>query len=150
VALPQSDELAAQTQLSLSQLAGRRLIAPWSPQRLRGRYDKALKKVKAPLLETIETNSSANILGCVRAGLGVAILEPVTAWGMPLEGVAIRPLEEEIPYYFGVITPQGRQLSAAALALVEALANAAADLLPGFERLPASDHPQVMRAINQA
>ncbi|PLR25350.1 LysR family transcriptional regulator [Pantoea endophytica] len=149
VALPEHDELAAQSQLSLSSLAGRRLIAPWSPQRLRGRYEKALKMVKTPLHETIETNSSANILGCVRAGLGVAILEPVTGWGMPLAGVAIRPIEEDIPYYFGVITPQGRQISAAAQALVEALASAAADLLPGFERLPASEHPRIMRLINQ-
>jgi DNA-binding transcriptional LysR family regulator len=149
IALPEEDELAAHSALSLSQLAGRRLIAPWSPQRLRSRYEKALKKVKAPLLETIETNSSANILGCVRAGLGVAILEPVTGWGMPLAGVAIRPIQEDIPYFFGVITPQGRQISSAAQALVEALADAAAHLLPGFERLPASEHPRIMRVINQ-
>lgn len=91
VALPESDPLAAEPEIQLSQLAGRRFIVPWSPQRLRGRYEKALKKVKAPLSETIETNSSANILGCVRAGLGVAILEPVTGWGVPMPGVVIRP-----------------------------------------------------------
>ncbi|MEG3127069.1 LysR family transcriptional regulator [Pantoea cypripedii] len=149
VALPQDDPLAAQPQLTLACLAGRRLIAPWSPQRLRGRYDKALKKLKVPPHETIETNSSANILACVRAGLGVAILEPVTAWGMPLEGVVIRPLEEEIPYFFGVITPQGRQITSAAQALVEALEQVAQTLLPGFQRLPASEHPRIMRLINQ-
>ena len=85
----------------------------------------------------------------MRAGLGVAILEPVTAWGMPLTGVAIRSLEEEIPYYFGVITPQGRQISTAVQALTEALSNAAAELLPDFECLAASEHPRVMRLINQ-
>jgi len=148
-ALAEDDALTQHDTLSLSQLAGRRLIAPWSPQRLRGRYEKALKKVKAPLLESIETNSSANILGCVRAGLGVAILEPVTAWGMPLAGVAIRPLQEAIPYFFGVITPQGRQLSHATHALIDALASAAADLLPGFIQLPGSEHHRVMRSINQ-
>lgn len=149
VALPQNDPLAAEPQLALASLAGRRLIAPWNQLRLRGRFEKALKKLKVPPHETIETNSSANILSCVRAGLGVAILEPVTAWGMPLEGVAIRPLEEEIPYFFGVITPQGSQLSAQVQALVEALAQAAENLLPGFRRLPASEHPRVMRLINQ-
>ncbi len=149
VALPQDDPLAAQEQVTLSDLAGRRLIAPWNPLRLRGRFEKALKKLKTPLHETIETNSSANILACVRAGLGVAILEPVTAWGMPLAGVIIRPLEEEIPYFFGVITPQGRPLSSAAQSLVSALATAAATLLPGFQQLPAAEHPRVMRLINQ-
>jgi len=149
VALPESDPLASEELIAIGRLAGRRLIVPWSPLRLRGRFEKALKKLKVPPHETIETNSSANILACVRAGLGVAILEPVTAWGMPLEGVAIRALEEEFPYFFGVITPQGRQLSAAAQSLVEALETAAANLLPAFQRLPATEHQRVMKLINQ-
>ncbi|MGB9096346.1 LysR family transcriptional regulator [Erwinia sp.] len=148
VALPENDPLASEELIAIASLAGRRMIVPWSPLRLRGRFEKALKKLKVPPQETIETNSSANILACVRAGLGVAILEPVTAWGMPLEGVAIRSLEEEIPYFFGVITPQGRQLSAAAHSLVEALEQAATDLLPAFQRLPASEHQRVMKLIN--
>ncbi len=148
VALHQDDPLAAERQVAIAHLAGRRLIAPWNPLRLRGRFEKVLKKLKVAPHEMIETNSSANILACVRAGLGIAILEPVTAWGMPLEGVAIRPLEEEIPYFFGVITPQGRQLSAAAQSLVEALKTAAASLLPAFQCLPASEHQRVMRLIN--
>ncbi len=149
LALPESDPLTAHPQVALGQLAGRRLIAPWNPQRLRGRYEKALKRLKVPLLETIETNSSANILGCVRAGLGVAILEPVSGWGMPLAGVAVRALQEDIPYYFGVITPQGRQLSSAVQALIEALASAAAALLPDFQRLAPGEHTRIMRLINQ-
>lgn len=149
VALPQNDPLATESTLALASLAGRRLIAPWNPQRLRGRFARALKKLQTPPHETIETNSSANILACVRAGLGVAILEPVTAWGMPLEGVAIRPLEEDVPYFFGVITPQGRQLTTAAAALISALEKAATDLLPAFQLLPAGEHGRVMRTINQ-
>lgn len=148
VALPQDDPLAQQKQVALASLAGRRMIVPWNPLRLRGRFEKALKQLKIPPHETIETNSSANILACVRAGLGVAILEPVTAWGMPLAGVTIRPLAEEIPYFFGVITPQGRPLSASVQSLVEALEQAASQLLPEFQRLSASEHPAVMRLIN--
>ncbi len=149
VALPADDPLAKQPQITLNCLAGRRLIAPWNPLRLRGRFEKALKKLKVPPHETIETNSSANILACVRAGLGVAILEPVTAWGMPLEGVAIVPLEEDIPYFFGVITPQGRQLTAAVQSLIAALGTAAEDLLSSFQRLSPGEHPRVMRLLNQ-
>lgn len=148
VALPQDDPLTTENQIALHRLAGRRIIVPWNPLRLRGSFEKALKKLKVLPHETIETNSSANILACVRAGLGVAILEPVTAWGMPLEGVAIRTLEEEIPYFFGIITPQGRQLSAAAQSLVDAVEQAAQNLLPAFQRLAASEHPRVMRLIN--
>ena len=149
VALHQDDPLTQEAQITLNCLAGRRLIAPWNPLRLRGRFEKALKKLKVPPHETIETNSSANILACVRAGLGVAILEPVTAWGMPLEGVTIVPLEEDIPYFFGVITPQGRQLSVAVQSLINALETAAEQLLSSFQRLPAAEHPRVMRLLNQ-
>lgn len=148
VALQAEDPLASEAEIPLASLAGRRLIAPWNPLRLRGRFEKALKKLKVPPHEMIETNSSANMLACVRAGLGVAIIEPVTAWGMPLEGVTIRPLREEIPYFFGVITPLGRQLSPAAVSLVEALEAAAEKLLPAFRRLPASEHQRVMLLIN--
>lgn len=149
VALPQEDALAAQSQLTLACLAGRRLVAPLDPLRLRGRFAKVLKKLNVAPHEMIETNASANILACVRAGLGVAILEPVTAWGMPLEGVAIRPLVEVVPYFFGVITPQGRQLSPAAQALISALNTAAQEMLPDFVCLPGSEHPRVMRLLNQ-
>lgn len=149
VALSDADPLATESELQLSQLSGRRFIVPWSPQRLRGRYEKALKKAKASLAETIETNSSANILACVRAGLGVAILEPVTAWSMSGTGVAIRPLQETIPYFFGVTTPQGRHTSAPIQALIEAIAAAAERLLPHFQRLSPGEHQRVMRLINQ-
>lgn len=149
VALQQHDPLAKKAYITLNCLAGRRLIAPWNPLRLRGRFEKALKNLKVPPQETIETNSSANILACVRAGLGVAILEPVTAWGMPLAGVTIVPLEEDIPYFFGVITPQGRQLSVAVESLINALETAAEQLLSPFQRLPATEHPRVMRRLNQ-
>ncbi|MEG3111935.1 LysR family transcriptional regulator [Pantoea sp. T14] len=148
VALRHDDPLAKEPQLTLTCLAGRRLIAPLNPLRLRGRFEKALKKLKVAPHEMIETNSSANILACVRAGLGVAILEPVTAWGIPLEGVTIVPLEEDIPYFFGVITQQNRQLPVAAQALIGALEDAAAALLPAFQRLTAAEHPRVMRWLN--
>lgn len=149
VALPQNDALAAEDEVSLSDLAGRRLIAPLNPLRLRGRFEKALKKLKTPPHEIIESNASANIVACVRAGLGVAILEPVTAWGMPLDGVTVLPLVEEIPYFFGVITPQGRPLTAAVDALVASLAEAATALLPAFQCLPAGEHHRVMKLINE-
>lgn len=148
VALPQNDPLTTEVQIALHHLAGRRIIVPWNPLRLRGSFEKALKKLKVLPHEMIETNASVNILACVRAGLGVAILEPVTAWGMPQEGVVILPLEEEIPYFFGLITPQGRQLSTAAQSLPGAVEQAAQNLLPDFQRLAASEHPRVMRLIN--
>jgi len=68
---------------------------------------------------------------------------------MPMSGVVIRPLKEDIPYFFGVTTPQGRKISPPIQALIDALAVAAAQLLPEFERLPSGEHQRIMRLINQ-
>ena len=37
-----------------------------------------------------------------RAGLGVALCDPVTALGVPIDGVSIRPLAAKINYAWGL------------------------------------------------
>ena len=37
-----------------------------------------------------------------RAGLGIALCDPVTALGVPVEGVSIRPLSAKIGYAWGL------------------------------------------------
>ncbi len=149
LALPEADPLAAKAVISLGDLASRPLIAPHNPWRLRRRFDKALAKHRTRPKTIVETNSSANILACVRAGLGIAILEPVTAYGLPVQGVAIRELEIDIPYYFGVVTPLGRAPNERVLALVDALGNVAAAMLPMFQRLAPGEHQRVMQLLNK-
>ncbi len=46
----------------------------------------------------------------------------------------MRPIDADIPFYFGVITPQARPASTAVLGLVQAVADAAAGLLPDLVR----------------
>ncbi|MCL7118973.1 LysR family transcriptional regulator, partial [Escherichia coli] len=84
----------------MAELAGRRVITMANPYRLRRRLDAALGHAAG----AIETNSSVNALAAVRAGLGVSVLEPITAYGAPMAGVAIRPIDLDIPFFFGVIT----------------------------------------------
>ena len=97
VALPDNDPLAAHEVVPVSALAGRRLITMANPYRLRRRLDAALA-ANAPAAGTIETNSSINALAAVRAGLGVSVLEPVTAYGTPMPGVAIRSIDLTYPF----------------------------------------------------
>lgn len=135
LALREDDPLARQQRVSLADLGSRKLITPYNPYRLRRRYEHALRKARVKPLDVIETNSSVNILACIRAGLGVAIMEPVTAYGLPLNGVVIRELEVDIPYYFGVITPQSKPPRPSTLALIDALRLAAGTC---FRHLPAT------------
>lgn len=151
-ALPADDALAALDRVPLAALLRRRLITMSNPYRLRSRVDAELDKQAggdAAGPARIETNSSVNALSLVRAGLGVAVLEPLTAHGVPLAGVVLRPLDTEIPFYFGVITPQSRSLSAAVSALVDALLQTAA-ALPGFVRHAVSDHATLLQRVGTA
>ena len=103
-----------------------------NPYRLRGRLDQALMQQSTKAAGVIKTNSSLNALSAVRAGLGVAVVEPITAYGALLPGVAIRPLDADIPFFFGVVTPQSKLVPAVVQRLIDALAHVAGKLLPGY------------------
>ncbi|MDB5893266.1 MAG: LysR family transcriptional regulator [Rhodoferax sp.] len=144
--LPAGDPLAALATVPLAELARRRLITMSNPFRLRHRLDAVLAEAGGPAVPAglIETNSSINAQAMVRAGLGVAVLEPLTALGAPLEGVTVRPLDTHIPFFFGVITPQSRPLTAPVQALIDAVL-AAAEALPGFVRHAVADHATLLK-----
>lgn len=145
--LPKNDPLAKLATVPLAALAPRRLITMSNPLRLRHRLDAVLAEAGRLPDEhggLIETNSSVNAQAMVRAGLGVAVLEPLTALGAPLEGLAVRPLDTHIPFFIGVVTPQSRPLTAPVQGLVDALLQAATDL-PGFVQHAVADHAALLQ-----
>ncbi|NYS11971.1 LysR family transcriptional regulator [Achromobacter xylosoxidans] len=143
VALPENDPAARHDVVPVAELAGRRVITMANPYRLRRRLDAALGHAAG----AIETNSSVNALAAVRAGLGVSVLEPITAYGAPMAGVAIRPIDLDIPFFFGVITSLSQPLTPACQAMADALAQAAAQLLPGFVLHDACQHGALLQSI---
>lgn len=131
-AVPVDDPLAARPQISLADLAGRRLVTMANPYRLRRRIEAALGNAGIAAQTLIETNSSLNALLAARAGLGVALIEPVTAFGVPLEGIAIRRLDVAIPFLWGVVTPLAKPRQPSIDLLIEKLKEAALAVLPDF------------------
>ena len=132
--LAADDPLASSPTLSAAALDGRRLIAMSNPHRLRGRIDRALADAGVQPSGLAVTNASINAIMAARAGLGIAIVEPATAYTLPILGVAIRPLDVRIPYFWGVFTAAGRPLTKPVDALVELLAEISAETLPHFRR----------------
>lgn len=148
--LAASDPLAqagASTPLDLAALASQRIITLANPYRLRSRIDQVLGTGAARPAHVIETNSSVNAIAMARAGLGIALLDPLTAHGMPLAGVCVRTLASDIPYFFGVFAQQGRPLARRPQALSAALRVAAA-AVPGFVEHPASLHAELLQAAH--
>ncbi|MGO4154257.1 LysR family transcriptional regulator [Cupriavidus sp. YAF13] len=141
------DPLAALATIPLSACSGRRIVTMQNPYRLRRRLDEAFARAGVEPAALIDTHSSLNALTAVRAGLGIAVLEPVTARGVPLADIVVRPIDADIPFYFGVITPQARPASAAVLALIDTLADAARALLPDFTQRGPEQHGALLQAL---
>lgn len=127
--LPADHPLAGLATVPIQALAGERIIDMHNPHRLKPHIDAALQASGTQCLHiNVETNASMNAQALVRAGMGVAILDPLTLLGAPLQGLVYRPLDVEIPFHFGAITAQGRNLSQPALCLLQALRHTAASL----------------------
>lgn len=139
VAVHQDDPLATKDVVPLAACAKRALVTMQNPYRLRRQVDLALAQTGLQPPARIDTNTSLNALALVRAGLGMAVLEPVTTYGFPVPGVAVRRLDVAIPFHFCLITPQGRPPTPTVEALTEALAETAAQTLPGFARIDPRD-----------
>lgn len=146
-ALRADDPFAAEAVVPLAACAERRLVTMQNPYRVRQQIDQALASAGVAVPRRIDTNTSLNALALVRAGLGMALLEPVTAYGFPTAEVAVRRLDTAIPFHFCVITPQGRPPTPAVQCLIAQLARAAAALLPGFVQRDAREHDRVQQTF---
>ncbi|WP_310148643.1 LysR family transcriptional regulator [Bosea sp. BE125] len=131
-AMAESDPLASHGVVALADLAARRVITMANPYRLRRRVDEAFAAAGIAPRELIDANASLTALALARRGLGVAIIEPAAACGLPVKGVVLRPLDVTIPFLFGAISPVARPLTPSIAALNEALLKSAAALIPGF------------------
>lgn len=147
VALAEDDPLAKKPLVSIADFAGRRLIGMANPFRLQRRVTLALSEAGIAPSATLHTNSTLNALQLARQGVGLAIVEPVTALGVPMAGVAIRPLDVAIPFLWGVATALNAALSPSAEALIAHLDAAARELLPDLETLDPADSDRLNRSL---
>ena len=144
VAVMRADSpLADCSEITADMLRGQRLITMSNRYRLRQRIDDALGNGSA-LNVAMETNTSFNAIMAAHAGLGVALVEPMTALGMPITGLVVKPLAVKIPFYFGVVTPYGKPIDRVTQALITALESAARNILHGFVKRDADQHDDLL------
>ena len=60
----------------------------------------------------VETHSAASICAMVRAGVGVAVVNPLTALDYAENGIVIRPFSVSVPFTVSLIRPLHRPASA--------------------------------------
>jgi len=128
--------LAAQAQLPLEALRGERLITTANPYRQRRHVDDALQAAGVPRGTPLDTNTSFTAMAAVRAGLGIALIEPLSPTGSPVEGLVQRPLAQRLPFRYGVVTRSGFTLPAHLQELITHVADVLQQSVPSCSVLP--------------
>lgn len=131
--LAEDDPLAADEAIDLSAFAGRRLVTVGNAYRLRGVIETELDRAGVRPMEEFSTNSSLNAVMAARAGLGLALVDPVTALGIPVTNVAVRRLSVEIPYFWGLFSAADRSLNKSMSLFVDGFRRACLDTVPDCE-----------------
>ncbi len=133
--------------LSLSALNSERLITVGNAFRIRHTIDVALDEAGIVPATDFSTNSSLNAVMAAREGLGIAILDPVTAYGIPVKGVRILPLEQKLPYFWVLLSDANRAANRPLDTFVQAFRDACQTTVPDCIFHDPSD-PDISRRID--
>ena len=111
-------------------------LAPTDPYRQQ--IDRVFERAGVSRRLHIESPSAVSVCALVRQGLGVAIVNPLTALELQGQGLEVRPFSVGIPFHVAVVLPAWRSEHPLRADLLTSLSAAAAALrarLPG--RVPA-------------
>ncbi|MFC4730258.1 LysR family transcriptional regulator [Salipiger abyssi] len=93
--------------LSLTRFQTHRMLTVGNTYRVRHAINTALEAAGVTPAAELTTNSSLNAIRSAAAGLGIALVDCVSALGIAIEGVRVVPLEIEIPYEWGIFRRSG-------------------------------------------
>ncbi|MTD28294.1 LysR family transcriptional regulator [Erwinia sorbitola] len=114
--LPQQHPLASRDCLTPQDFAGERYISLSRTDSYRQLLDGLFNEHGVQRRMVMETHSAASVCSMVRAGVGVSIVNPLTALDYADSGVVIRRFSIAVPFTVSLIRPRHRPASA----LVEA------------------------------
>lgn len=115
--------------LPLSLFSDVRLATVGNSFRVRNQIMYALNEQNIRLKAEILTNSSLNAVMAARSDLGIAICDPVTAFGVPVEGVTIRPLATHFKYSWGMFSALDSNMQDHFTQLTDAFSDVSEDIV---------------------
>jgi len=123
--LPRGHALCAKPVLSPADFAGQRFVslAPGDPYR--SAIDQMFADAGVNRILALETASAVAVCAMVRQGLGLAIVNPLTALALGGSDLVVRPLSVAIPFRVALLLPLGMVPHPLRDALVTALESAA-------------------------
>jgi DNA-binding transcriptional LysR family regulator len=133
--LPDGHPLLARRVLRLRDFSGLPFVsfAPSDPYRQQ--VDALFEQQGVRRQMALETASAAAVCALVRQGLGLGIVNPLTALELAGTGLQVRPLSVSIPFAVTLVLPQFRPTSPLRDAFVRCLHQASAALQSSLKRL---------------
>lgn len=111
VVLPTAHPLTAKKTLRPSDLTGERFISFPDDDMYSRRFDKLLEEAQIVRPLRLEASTAEAVCAMVKFGLGVSIVNPITARAFEGRGVAFRRLSISIPFKVGLCRPFGYRTS---------------------------------------
>ncbi len=106
--LPAGHALAARQRLALKDFAGQDFVSLAADDPYRREIDERFDAAGITRRLRVQTHSAVAVCELVRAGLGLAIVNPLTAAACAGEGLVVRPLTVAIPYRVSALIPLHR------------------------------------------
>lgn len=116
--LPQAHPLAQKAQLTPQDFEGENYISLSRADSYRQLLDGLFTERGVKRRMAVETHSAASVCAMVRAGMGISVVNPLTALDYADSGVAIRRFSVEVPFTVSLVRPLHRPASALVDALV--------------------------------
>lgn len=110
--LPAQHRLAARQILTPDDFRHERFISLSSSDSYRQLLDKLFDSAGIARDMVLETHSAASVCAMVRAGVGISIVNPLTALDYAASGVVVRPFSVAVPFTVSLIRPLHRPASA--------------------------------------
>ena len=126
--LPQGHRLARKQVLQPEDFAGQRFISLAPEDPYRQLIDQMFSQAGVQRQLSFETASAVAVCAMVRRGLGVAIVNPLTALELANTGLVVRPLSVAIAFNMSLLLPQVAPEHPLRAALVHAIAQAGRQL----------------------
>lgn len=128
VVLPDGHPLLVHTVLQPEQFAGQAFVSLAATDSYRQAIDQLFEQRGVVRRLAVDAGSAVSVCALVRQGLGVAIVNPLTALELAGPGLQVRRLAVSIPFHVGLVVPQIRAPSPLARPFEDSLFEAAAAL----------------------
>lgn len=140
--LPEQHPLAARQQLTPADFAGLPFISLSKDDSYRQLLDNLFREQQVSRMLRMETHSAASVCAMVKAGVGVSIINPLTALDYAGRGVVMRRFSISVPFTVSLIRPLHRPASALTGAFIRHLQQQAGQFVRQIEHqlLPAGSN----------